>query len=329
MKVLFVTNAYPSVQKPWEGAAVQVQRNGLEHLGIVVDVLYLPRTEKGQKIYITALYKIWKLFKRGKFDILHIQFGGVQALLGVLAAGKRCVITFHGTDLHGGNPLRFKEKITNRIGTLCSKIAASFCGARIVVSKNLLPLLGKYAKWTEVIPTGIDYEKFYPIDVVQARKKINLKLNMKYVIFCDNNNDAIKRRDVAEHALMLLKESIQDAKLLLLNQVPFEKVPLYLNSSNVLLVTSDKEGSPNIVKEALACNIPIVSVNVGDVSELISGIENCFIVRRDVFEIAKTLHTVIMKGMRTNGRGKRRSIINNSEVCEKLIKTYESILSIH
>ena len=265
MKVLILTNVYPSVERPWEGAPVRLQVEGLRRLGAAVEVLHLERTNEGQKVYLSAYQKIRRAFKAGAFDILHVHFGGIQALLGAMAARRRCVITYHGTDLHGGKAETVREKVSNGIGVWCSKLASRLCGGAVVVSGTLLPYLGGSHCNVTVIPTGVDYQTFFPIGQVQARRSLGLDQDSRWILFCDNNRDPIKRRDLAEQAIEELKRDFPDAELLVLNHVPFDLVPLYLNAAEALLVTSDKEGSPNIVKEAIACNVPIVSVDVGDV----------------------------------------------------------------
>ena len=135
------------------------------------------------------------------------------------------------------------------------------------------------------------------MDRFQARRDLGLDQDSRWILFCDNNRDPIKRLDLAEQAIDELKGDFPDAQLLILNHVPFDLVPLYLNAAEALLVTSDKEGSPNIVKEAIACNLPVVSVDVGDVPEMISGLKHCNIAERDPRQVAAALkHALLRSG---------------------------------
>jgi len=328
MKVLFVTNAYPSPERPWLGTAVRLQEQGLVSLGINVTILYLNRTDKGKLVYLSAFSSIKKKFKEGSFDILHVQFGGIQALLGALAARKRCIITYHGTDLHGGSPPSLKEKISYSIGIFCSKLAIRMAGASIAVSRNLVEdLPRKMARRIEIIPTGVDYRLFRPMNKRFARKSLNLEQDLYFVLFCDNNNDPVKRRDIADKAVEILREQGLNANLLVMAHIPFEEIPIFINAADVLLVTSDKEGSPNIVKEALACNLPIVSVDVGDVAEMTAGVKNCRIVAREPKIIANALAEIVLTGERSDGREKRQNIIDNEKVCERVLEVYKRVLN--
>ena len=328
MKTLFLTNVYPIPERPWEGATVKLQAEGLRKAGVQVDVLHLDRTESGQSIYLTAYPKIKKAFLGGRHDLLHVQFGGVQALLGALVAGPRCVITFHGTDLHGGLPKTMWESASYKIGVICSKLAIAIAGASIAVSKNLLEGLPKrLRKKMKILPTGVDYEHFSPMDKTKARILKRLKTNCVYILFSDNNKDPVKRRDLAEKAVSLLKKDIPNARLMVLSHVPFDEIPLFINAADALLVTSDKEGSPNIVKEALACNLPIVSVAVGDVPDMIAGVKNCRIVPREPRIIKKALGEIIYANARSDGREKKRTIIDNKKICERIIDLYNEVLA--
>ncbi len=326
MKVLFLTNAYPSMEKPWEGVPVLLQAEGLRRLGVVVEVLYLQRSSGGREIYFSAYPKIKSEFKKGKFDLLHVHFGGVQALLGALVAKRRCIISYHGTDLHGGTPRNFPEQAAYAAGVCCSKLASRLSGASIVVSRTLLPYLDSRAHTAAVIPTGVDYKRFFPMDRIQARRSLGMDEGCQSILFCDNNGDPVKRRDLAEQAMSDLKGGFPKAQLFVLNHVPFDRVPLYLNAADALLVTSDKEGSPNIVKEAIACNVPVVSVDVGDVSEMISGLKNCHITERDPRNLSAALKRVLLMDEREYGREKKKDFIDNDRICSAIFELYSNVL---
>lgn len=329
MRILTVCNAYPSAEKPWEGPAIGVQVQGLRKLGLDVHVLHLKRQALGQRVYLGAYPKIRRLFLEGKFDILHVQYGGVQGLLGSLAAGRRCVITYRGTDLHGGFAQNHGEKIRYWTGVQCSRLAAAKCGACIVVSKNLLSFLGSRAQKASVIPSGVDYNRFFPMDKQEARKKLGLCEDARYILFCDSGADPVKRRDLAERSFGLVRGFFPKASLLLLTRVAFSEVPLYINAADVLLVTSQKEGSPNIVKEAVACNVPVVAVEAGDIGAIISGLSNCYMTPREPGAISRTLIKVLAAGRRSEGREKMRYLLDNENSCRRVLSVYNDMKLAH
>lgn len=322
MKVLFVTNAYPSDSRPWEGTAIRLQAEGLRALGAEVHLLHLRRTIDGRAVYASALPNIRRIFSDGRFDVLHAQFGGLPALLSSCVARNKTVITFHGGDLHGGHAVTAREKFESCANVVASRVAARLAGSCILVSRTLLPHLGFSRGKAEVITTGVDLDFFRPMEQMEARLSLGLDPNSNYILFCDNNGDPVKRPDIAESAVAEVRMEFPRAELLVLRHVPSEKVPIYLNAADLLLVTSDKEGSPNIVKEALACNTPIVSVDAGDVAEMISGVRNCHLVQRDLQAIVLSIKSLLYEPCRTDGRICKRHIIDNEVVCRAILRHY-------
>lgn len=327
LSVLMVTNNYPTPENPHMGSATALQEKGLKELGVKIDVAFFDRLRYGRSVYRGMRDQIVEMVRQKRSDIVHVQFGGISAVNAVQACGRRCVITFHGTDLHGGSPKRLIDKFSFKAGVIASKWAARRSGWNIAVSPELAERLAGVTARVSVIPTGVDYEVFRPIPRADAIGALGLDPSKKYVVFCDSMRAAVKRRELALAAMNYLRERGLNAELLELHRVPHSKVPLYLNASDALLVTSDKEGSPNIVKEAIATNLPIVSVAVGDVPERIAGIFNCRILPRNASEIGGALLSVLSSPTRADGRESKRNEIENLAVCKKILSVYQGIMS--
>lgn len=325
--VLMVTNTYPTAAAPYAGSAVKMQEIGLRTLGVQVQILFLERAKYGQRVYLTAAQRIRAAAQDCAADLVHVQFGGIQALQAVRAMGRRTVLTFHGTDLHGGNPGKLSQKLSYRLGVWASRWAARRAGWNIVVASGLQRYLTGVTERVQVIPTGVDYDLFFPQPREDAKKLLTLDETAQYIVFCDANHDPIKRADLARAALQVVQAQCPKTHLLELHQVAHHDVPVYLNASACVLVTSDKEGSPNIVKEAIACNVPVVSVDVGDIAERIKGIANCHIVGRHPAEIGAAILHVLNNGGRADGREDKRDDIENLAVCQKILRVYQKILS--
>jgi glycosyltransferase involved in cell wall biosynthesis len=122
-----------------------------------------------------------------------------------------------------------------------------------------------------------------------------------HILFQDSG-DSVKRPELAFESVQALKNSGMKCELHVLRNVSYAEVPTWINASDVLLLTSIHEGSPTIVKEALACNLPIVSVDVGDVRERIEGIEGCYIARPEPHDLAAKLSLVASSAVRIDGR---------------------------
>jgi teichuronic acid biosynthesis glycosyltransferase TuaC len=145
-------------------------------------------------------------------------------------------------------------------------------------------------------------DRFKPLDVEACRSRLGWDRSSFHVLFPANNGDPVKRPDLARASVDALKKSDVNAELHFLKGVPYEEVPIWFNASDALLLTSFHEGSPTVVKEALACNVPVVAVDVGDVAEQIRGVEGCFISEADPEELAAKLKLVYLHQRRVSSR---------------------------
>jgi glycosyltransferase involved in cell wall biosynthesis len=327
MKVLIVTTQYPNKSRQTTNPAVFYQVEGLRKIGVDVDVGLVDSIVNGKLAYLYSIPKITRLWKKGRYDILHVHFGGLLAFIGSLVAGKRTIITYHGTDLHGGTPTTYLSKIKSLINTRFSILAAKQAGGLVVVSPNLKDFLpAQIHQKSIVLPTGVDYSLFTPIQQDQARQELALDLNKKYILFSSISNSPVKRLDTARAVEIEVCKHMPEAELLMLSRQPYLKVPLYLNAADCLLLTSDKEGSPNIVKEALAVNLPIVSVDVGDVKLRCQGVPNCQIVDRDIASLSNAVLAALKMSRSNGGKELKRPEIDNEFICREIEKFYRDIL---
>jgi CelD/BcsL family acetyltransferase involved in cellulose biosynthesis len=153
-----------------------------------------------------------------------------------------------------------------------------------------------------VIPSGLDLKQFRPRPRDDARQGLGLAPDKRYVLFVGNPGHPRKRGDLARRAVELVSETLP-AELLVLWHVPHDLIPTYMSACDALICTSLQEGSPNVVKEALACDLPVVSVAVGDVPDRLRGIEGCEVTVDDRPEtLAAALERVLRRGGRVQGR---------------------------
>ena len=160
------------------------------------------------------------------------------------------------------------------------------------------------------------------MDQKVAKEKLHLD-NNKYGLFSTISNTNIKRQDIAE---AIINELGDGYKLLVMCGVKPEEVPLYINASDFLLLTSDEEGSPNIIRESLALNKPVFSVNVGDAALQLEGLENSRIIDRNPSVAAKVIFDTLNKTYIDNTREKLRDRIDFDCHNERIIDIYESLL---
>jgi glycosyltransferase involved in cell wall biosynthesis len=171
-----------------------------------------------------------------------------------------------------------------------------------------------------VLPNGVDFERFYPVDKHEAKKKLGVRAQENIILFVSDPNRPEKNFKLAEKAHALLNDS--SCKLQVVNRVSPESLNLYYNVADVCLLTSFHEGSPNVIKEAMACNCPIVSTEVGDVKEVIGSTKGCYITPFEPKEVAEKLKTALSFGKRTNGRQNIQHF-ECSVIAEKLINLYK------
>lgn len=327
MKILMVTNQYPTPTKPDTNPAVLHQENGLREVGVDIDIFFLDRVEDGPLAYFQSYLPLLRRWRKHNYDLLHVQFGGVQALVGTMVARNRTILTFHGTDLHGGSPKTWRARFASTLNTWCSRQAALKAGGVIIVSSNLEPHLPKAVlPRVKIFPPGVDYWLFSPTSSREARVELNLDIDAKYILFSDISSSSVKRRDIALAVEREVQKHISEAKLLFLTRQPYWRVPLYLNAADCLLLTSDKEGSPNIVKEALAVNLPVVSVDVGDVRLRCSSVPNCQIVSREINTLSEAVLRAFHVGRKGGGRNLKRSEIDNEILCKHISLFYHQVL---
>jgi len=301
MQILFITSEWPTETQPYDVPFLVEYVHALEKEGIKVDVFHF----KGKSNPLNYL-KAWREIRRLPYwqhaDILHAHWGQ-SALIGIFTK-KPLVITFHGSDLQGIVNKQGKYSLWGKLLVMLSKWIAKQADQVIVVSDRLRKFLPANLSGVSVIPMGIDLSLFKPEDQLKCRLNLGLDPNKKYVLFASDPDRPEKRYYLANQAVqrLLTPGNKSRVELSVVYNQPHHKIPAYLNAADVLLLTSAHEGSPLIIKEALACNLPIVSVDVGDVKERIESVDGCYLCPDDRVEtIAHNLIKAIKSSHRING----------------------------
>ena len=327
MRILAVTNMYPSETFSGKGVFVHEQVKGLRAIGLDVRVLFVDRRQEGPLAYCRMHNKIRSAVAEFDPDAIHVMYGGVMADQVARRHHVRpMVVTFHGSDLLGENLSGWTRKIISRYGVYCSRRAARAAESVIVVARHLTrPLNGAASPdKTHVIPCGIDLERFQRIDPLVCKQKLGWGAGSFHVLFASSNGDPVKRPWLAKAAVAQMSNADRPPDLHYLTGISNADVPVWLNAGDVLLLTSMHEGSPTVVKEALACGLPVVSVEVGDVAERIEGIEGCHLAQPDPADLAAKLDSVRRRAQRLDceARLKELSILS---IAQRLKRCYEGI----
>jgi teichuronic acid biosynthesis glycosyltransferase TuaC len=278
------------------------QAQALRLRGVDVREFYL-----NSRTSIRGLVQEWRRFhaELSAFapDVVHAQFGTVTAAFAALGArGRPLLITYRGSDL---NPSPGGSRGRGICARMLSQIAALRATRMVCVSRELRDRLWWRRSRVTVLPTGVPLREFHarPRDV--ARRKLGWPEGAPVVLFNAGRDPRVKRLDLALAAVRIALRSLPDLRFeVLAGSVPPGSMPALMNAADCLLVTSDFEGSPAVVQEALASNLPIVSVDVGDVRERIERVSNTRLVSRDPESIASGLMELVARPLRTDGSRK-------------------------
>jgi glycosyltransferase involved in cell wall biosynthesis len=322
IRVLMITSEWPTPGQPRTTHFVKRQVDFLQAAGIDVDVFQF-KAFKNPVNYLKAWVKAQRKLMHEHYDLVHAQFGHN----GLLALPKRIplVVTFRGSDLLGivgdkdGRYTRL-SKIAKQV----SQMVATRADAVILVSEHMKDHL-RASIQAQVIPSGINFDVFRCIPRDEARRRLGLPLEERLVLFVGRPSQKRKRFEISKRAVEILNLSLP-TRLIVAWGVPHSDIPLFMNACDALVFTSMQEGSPDTVKEALACNLPVVSVPVGDVAFRLQGIEGCELCVDDNPEtVAASLERVLRRGQRIAGRERVRDL-DEKIITRQVIDIYQSIL---
>lgn len=317
MKVLQVTNNYPTPDYPIFGIFVKEQVESLQKIGVECDVFYCNGQNKGFRKYITYLPSLWKKALFGGYDLIHCHHALSAVLLCMTGAPlfKKCIVSYQSRPEYEWGYKTFKI-----LRTLFRAVIVKFEPGKLSHKK------------IHYLPNGCNQDLFKPMDKEECKRKLGLDSNKRYLLFTDSNKKVrqVKRVDRFEATIGILssKYCYNNIEPIILRNTPRELIPIYMNACELYMLTSDIEGSPNSVKECMCCNTPVVSTPVGNVEAMIGDISGSFVTENfDPEALAKACDAVLRNAEPFNGRDIFLSKgYGMSTVAEKLKTLYESIL---
>jgi len=259
VRVLVVTNFEPDDSAPQRGRWVRDQIDEVRKLGIEVDVFSFP---PGRGEYVPATRRLRALLRRQRFDLVHAHYG-LPGWCAKLAGARPLLVTFHGTDVRHEIVGALSRRLAWRVD-LVAGVSRSLFAAED--GRPGLPAVPGSA----VLPCGPDLGRFGPIPRTQARRSLDLNPDGRYLFFPANPARPEKRHDRAAELAAAC-----GAELLTGGSIEPERMPLWLNAANAVLVTSDYEGFGMVAVEALACDVPVLSTPVGVAPYALGGVEGC------------------------------------------------------
>ena len=308
-----------------------------------VEIIRYGVTGKGVVGYLRELPALRRYIRDERPDIIHAHYG----LCGLLANLQRMVpviTTYHGSDINKPSIRRF-SKIAMRLSA--HNIFVSARSASLAMgneqwaidneTNRQSPIANRLKKRSTLLPCGVNIPK--PWTELQNKLVGQLTLNQwvqgvlskdaKNILFAGAFDNKVKDPELAKEAMNELEVKGVKANLIELKGYNRDQVNALMYNCDALLMTSKTEGSPQVIKEALACGCPIVSMDVGDVAERTSGVEGCHVVpSREPKDIAQALLQAIVYNGRTNGRDKIIEMgLSNELVAKRLIEIYKQVLA--
>lgn len=322
MRVLSISPELPSAERAGTMAATARQIESLRALGLemhVVDMKGIPKLK-----YLQAIPRVRSLLKY--VDLVHAHFG-FCGWLARLQWQKPIVMSFMGSDLLGDPRADGSLEWLSRLMIPPNKRLARLVNAVIVKSEEMAQVVAPVP--VHVIPNGVDLDLFRPRDKAAVRRELGWKLDGRYVLFAGNPDNPRKNFPLARDAVQVAAARMgEPIEIIPLKGVAPDLVARYMNACDAMLMTSLKEGSPNVVKEAMASNLPVVGVPVGDVVQMLEGVPGYLVGPRNAEPLGMRLVELLNYPQdQVQGRQAIRSRgLDLKGVAQQVLKIYEEAL---
>ena len=308
MKILFIASGNHGAPSP----VIQNQGDALVSEGVIVD--YFLIKGKGIKGYLRNVKPLRRYLQEHKYDAIHAHYS-LSAFVASLAGVKPLIVSLMGSDVKAPGAYKFIIRL----------FAWLFSWKAIIVkSQDMYRSLG--IKSAIVIPNGVNMDRFQPMDKTECQKRLGWTNNkqqttnaIRHILFPADASRPEKDFALAQTAVA----NIPNAELHAFDNTPNTETPYWYNAADVVLMTSKWEGSPNVIKEAMACSRPIVAVNVGDIAERTSGVEGCYVAQsREPQELASLIEKALAF---SQTKGRERILadqLDRDSINQRLIETY-------
>jgi teichuronic acid biosynthesis glycosyltransferase TuaC len=282
-----ITHCFPAQQSPDPGEQQTIDRTWMDYIQLYPEVLN-------------------KSFH--DYDVIHSNYG-LMAPFALAQPDRPIVLSLWGSDLSGN------------VGKL-SKFCSKYYDEVIVMSEEMKSELGQDA---HVVPHGIDMNQFKPIPQSEAQNAVGWDSDIAHVLFPYDPRRDVKNYPLAERVVDVVNSELpKKIALQTVYEVDHKDVPFYMNAADALLLTSQREGFPNSVKEALACNTPVVSTDVGGVREQLEPVANSYVCDSES-ELVERLIEVVLDSGRSDGREFVKNL-SLEKMADDIIDVYEQAL---
>jgi glycosyltransferase involved in cell wall biosynthesis len=324
MRVLWTHNFDPA--KPNSQVFMNIAAEGLRLRGIDVECEYLGNLRSMTNIE-RARRKLRRLAK--DFDVVHAQYGSACALATAAVEGVPKVLSIRGNDWNVHDAAFGFYYFHTRAARWMTRRSLSRFDVVVTVSNRVAADVkaSALAKSVVSIPSPVDLQRFVPLDKRDAKALLGSpNCEERWVLFnALSLADPVKRFPLAQKAFDLANEQCGNLRLRIATNLPHGDLPLFTAACDVILCTSETEGWPNCVKEALACNVPFVSTDVSDLKEIAAAEPACRVCPDDPRALAQNLCEVLNLERPVNVR-KHAEPMSVECLSQRLVEVYESVL---
>lgn len=311
LKVLFVSSGNLN----GIGVIVKSQGLSLSKEGVVVD--HFGIKGKGITGYLSNIIKLRNHLRKHNPDIVHAHYS-LSAFVASIAGAKPLVVSLMGSDVKA--PGFYKSLI---------RLFRIIFRWKLLIVKSEDMLKSIKMKDISIIPNGVNIEIFHPIDNSDLKENLGFSDSKFNILFLANPSRVSKNFNLAKNAVNKLP---QDSFIMqVVHNVKHSQTPNIINAADIVLLTSLWEGSPNIIKEAMSCNIPIVSTKVGDIAWLFGDEPGYYIADFDPNDVAEKIliaSEFSKKYKQTKGRDRIIKLkLDSASVANQLISNYITILN--
>jgi glycosyltransferase involved in cell wall biosynthesis len=321
--VLFVTNMWPDEERPWYGTFIKTQADSLERLGVDLDVLPI-RGYAGKRAYADAVGKLRRVTRENGYDLVHAHYGHAGVVARLQGAAP-LVVSYCGDDLLGtpaeGGGITARSRVEAAVFRRLARSAA----ATITKSEEMERALPSRCRArNHVIPNGVDIERFAPRPRADARRELGWD-EEPIALFVGDPAIPRKNHKLAAAACRHAASRLPGLRLEVAQGFTPDQIPTLMSAADALLMTSLWEGSPNVVKEAMAAELPVVAVPAGDVEERLRGVAGCFVRPYEAHALGEALTEALSDG-RSHAARQAVSELSLENVARRVIEVYEAAM---
>jgi glycosyltransferase involved in cell wall biosynthesis len=322
-KLLVVTNIWPHETDPAYGIFVKRQVDSLIARGFACDHLFI-RGDSARRAYLVAASSLagMSMGRSRRYRLVHAH-GGEAGVVARFYLGAPLIVTYYGSDLLGIRRGTDAVTLPHRLRRELVRQSARAATATITQSREMERALPAAVRArNHVIPNGIDRSIFHAIDRARARSELGWPQSSPICLFAGDPTLPVKRYWLAAEACRHAETQLRTLHLQRIWGMAPERMPLALNAADCLLLTSSAEGSPNVVKEAVMCGLPVVTTRVGDVEDVLRDVAPTWICDSSASDLGRALVECLSRRRRSNGWtvGER---LSSDAVAARLERIYE------